>query len=60
MKRLMFLALLLVASLPLRVFAAADKPNILVIWGDDIGYWNLSHINHGMLGYQTPDDNPEQ
>jgi arylsulfatase len=33
---------------------AADKPNILVIWGDDIGYWNLSHINHGMMGYQTP------
>ena len=33
---------------------AAKKPNILVIWGDDIGYWNLSHINHGMMGYQTP------
>ena len=30
------------------------KPNILVIWGDDIGYWNLSHINHGMMGYETP------
>lgn len=33
---------------------AATKPNILVIWGDDIGYWNLSHINHGMMGYKTP------
>ena len=33
---------------------AAKKPNILVIWGDDVGYWNLSHINHGMMGYQTP------
>jgi hypothetical protein len=31
-----------------------SKPNILVIWGDDIGYWNLSHINHGMMGYRTP------
>ena len=33
---------------------AAEKPNILVIWGDDVGYWNLSHINHGMMGYRTP------
>ncbi|MBW2612737.1 MAG: arylsulfatase [Deltaproteobacteria bacterium] len=33
---------------------AADKPNILIIWGDDVGYWNLSHINHGMMGYRTP------
>ena len=33
---------------------AADKPNILVIWGDDVGYWNLSHINRGMMGYKTP------
>lgn len=30
------------------------KPNILVIWGDDIGYWNLSAYNHGMMGYTTP------
>jgi len=33
---------------------AQDKPNILVIWGDDIGTWNISHNNHGMMGYQTP------
>ncbi|WP_349558950.1 arylsulfatase [Marinobacter sp. NFXS9] len=31
-----------------------DKPNILVLWGDDIGYWNISHNNHGMMGYPTP------
>ncbi len=31
-----------------------DKPNILIIWGDDIGYWNISAINHGMMGYETP------
>ncbi len=31
-----------------------DKPNILVIWGDDVGYWNISHNNHGMMGYMTP------
>lgn len=30
------------------------KPNILVIWGDDVGYWNLSCINNGMMGYKTP------
>jgi arylsulfatase len=33
---------------------AQDKPNILVIWGDDIGTWNISHNNRGMMGYQTP------
>ncbi|XXF75268.1 arylsulfatase [Myxococcaceae bacterium GXIMD 01537] len=32
----------------------ARKPNILVIWGDDIGYWNLSAYNQGMMGYRTP------
>lgn len=33
---------------------AQDKPNILVIWGDDIGTWNISHNNRGMMGYMTP------
>jgi arylsulfatase len=32
----------------------AKKPNILVIWGDDIGTWNISHNNRGMMGYRTP------
>jgi arylsulfatase A-like enzyme len=36
------------------VNAADTKPNILVIWGDDIGYWNVSHNNRGMMGYKTP------
>ncbi|PCE64197.1 arylsulfatase [Sediminicola luteus] len=31
-----------------------EKPNILVIFGDDIGYWNLSYNNRGMMGYMTP------
>ena len=31
-----------------------DKPNILVIWGDDIGIANLSCYTHGLMGYQTP------
>jgi len=33
---------------------AQDKPNILVIWGDDIGWFNVSAYNHGMMGYKTP------
>jgi arylsulfatase len=31
-----------------------QKPNILVIWGDDIGIWNVSHNSRGMMGYETP------
>jgi arylsulfatase len=34
--------------------AEQGNPNILVIWGDDIGFWNVSAYNHGMMGYQTP------
>ena len=34
--------------------AQSEKPNILVIWGDDIGTWNISHNNRGMMGYETP------
>ena len=33
---------------------AAQKPNILIVWGDDIGYWNISAYNQGMMGYKTP------
>ncbi len=33
---------------------AAKKPNILVLWGDDVGYWNVSAYNQGMMGYRTP------
>ena len=33
---------------------SAQKPNILVIMGDDIGYWNISAYNRGMMGYRTP------
>src|SRR5512138_4025965 len=34
--------------------AQARKPNILVIWGDDIGGFNISAYNRGMMGYRTP------
>lgn len=32
----------------------AGKPNILIIWGDDIGWFNISAYNHGIMGYRTP------
>ncbi|RYH09613.1 arylsulfatase [Tropicimonas sp. IMCC6043] len=38
-------------------FASAqenERPNILVIWGDDIGWSNLSAYNHAVMGYSTP------
>ncbi len=34
--------------------AAEKKPNILIIWGDDIGQFNISAYNNGMMGYKTP------
>jgi arylsulfatase len=34
--------------------AAADKPNIVIIWGDDIGQSNISAYTKGLMGYQTP------
>ena len=34
--------------------STAKKPNILVIWGDDIGITNLSCYSRGLMGYQTP------
>ena len=33
---------------------ATKQPNILILWGDDIGIWNISHFSHGMMGYRTP------
>jgi len=34
--------------------ASSDKPNILVIWGDDVGTWNVSAYHRGMMGGSTP------
>jgi arylsulfatase len=33
---------------------ASKKPNILILWGDDIGWFNISAYNMGMMGYKTP------
>jgi arylsulfatase len=38
----------------LAAHSKTDKPNILVIWGDDIGMYNLSAYHRGMLGSRTP------
>lgn len=46
---------LLACSLALSTaLCAQEKPNILVIWGDDIGQSNISAYTMGMVGYQTP------
>jgi arylsulfatase len=34
--------------------ATKKKPNFLILWGDDIGWFNISAYNHGMMGYKTP------
>jgi len=33
---------------------AAKQPNILILWGDDIGTWNVSYFSRGGMGYRTP------
>jgi len=33
---------------------ATKKPNILILWGDDVGWWNISFNNRGQMGYRTP------
>ncbi len=48
---LLALALVVIASV---ANAQTQRPNILIIWGDDIGWFNVSAYNHGMMGYKTP------
>jgi len=47
-----FAALLLVLSGS--TWAEEKKPNILVVWGDDVGQSNISAYTHGLVGYKTP------
>ena len=62
MKDLLMFTLLRLTSVTLLLGVAAfvaparaqDRPNIVVIWGDDIGFWNVSAYSRGMMGYQTP------
>ena len=50
--RLLACGLAAVLAAPLAL--AQDKPNILVIWGDDVGLTNISYNSRGMMGYETP------
>jgi arylsulfatase len=50
--RLLACGLAVVMAAPLAL--AQDKPNILVIWGDDVGLTNISYNSRGMMGYRTP------
>lgn len=52
-KRLLDILLGLGISLAMPVLAA-DKPNILILWGDDIGITNISAYSDGIMGYRTP------
>jgi hypothetical protein len=55
-RKAILLAAALIAFIPgiVGAQAAAKKPNILVIWGDDIGWYNPSIYHRGDMGYQTP------
>src|SRR5580658_6257342 len=48
------LAVLAFALTAFTASAQQKKPNILVIWGDDIGWYNVSAYNQGVMGYKTP------
>ena len=54
MKKTMFRGATLALALLTQAATAADKPNILIIWGDDIGTYNPSIYNQGRMGYKTP------
>jgi len=53
-KRLLQPAVLLLGSVLSLTALCADKPNIMVIWGDDIGITNISAYSDGIMGYRTP------
>ncbi|MDH4037572.1 MAG: arylsulfatase [Candidatus Krumholzibacteria bacterium] len=54
MKRTLVLGLAFIALYAVSAVAQDKKPNILVIWGDDIGGFNVSAYNMGVMGYKTP------
>jgi len=57
MKKTLRTIIILVSALGMAACAEAEenkKPNILVVWGDDIGQSNISYFTKGMMGYKTP------
>lgn len=57
-KRFIFIVFAILVALVMAtgpaLAAKQKKPNVLVIWGDDIGWYNVSAYNQGMMGYRTP------
>src|SRR5262245_27031418 len=49
-----FAAIAVMAAAQSPAQAQQKQPNMVVIWGDDIGFWNISAYSRGMMGYQTP------
>ena len=49
-----FACFAVLTMVPMLAAAQGSKPNILVIWGDDIGQFNISAYNQGVMGYKTP------
>src|SRR3954471_2277074 len=55
MNRIVLVALAMTCAVgPLLAQAKSAQPNILVIWGDDIGISNISAYSSGLMGYRTP------
>lgn len=54
LRQAIFAGITLSVSATIAIAQDTPKPNILVLWGDDIGIWNISTNNRGMMGYQTP------
>jgi hypothetical protein len=48
------LAFFFAAALPCAPASAQQQPNIVIIWGDDIGQSNISAYSRGLMGYKTP------
>src|SRR6478736_4726388 len=55
LKNVCRIIVIMLALSPANDLLAQQKPNILVIMGDDIGWFNPSCYNHGMMGFKTPD-----
>jgi len=53
-ERLLLLGIAFLAVIAGPALAQQRKPNILIIWGDDIGWYNVSAYNQGVMGYRTP------
>src|SRR5437879_10773753 len=50
----LLLASVVALALGIGSASAQPKPNIVIIWGDDIGQSNISAYSHGLMGYKTP------